>query len=461
MRRIALIVAAAACAAAGPAAGSDWTRFGYDAARSNAGPASTGITAANVGKLHRQLVRLDGTVDASPIYLGGVRVRGSKHDVFFVTTTYGRTEAIDATNGRVLWRFTPPATAKLAGTYQFTTATPVADPGRAWIYASSPDGQIWRLSVSDGHPAWRVEITRLPAREKIAAALNFADGHVIATTGGYIGDAPPYQGHVAVIDAASGKLLHVWNSLCSDRAGLLVPSTCPESDSAIWGRAGAVVEPATGDLLVATGNGFFDGKTYWGDSTLRLAPDASRLVGSWTPTNEAELNKGDTDLGSTSPALLGGGLAVQSGKDGRLRVLDLGSLSPAGRKGGELQTVGTPGGGGVFTAPAVWHAAGKTRVFVGNASGIAAWTVRARRLHPAWTAGAASTSPVVAGGLLYAYDPDGGLRVYRASTGKLVATLPCGAGHWNSPTVADGRIALPEGDANQHATSGVLDIWRR
>ena len=56
---------------------------------------------------------------------------------------------------------------------------------------------------------------------------------------------------------------------------------------------------------------------------------------------------------------------------------------------------------------------------------------------------------------------DGGLRVYRASTGKLVATLPCGAGHWNSPTVADGRIALPEGDANQHATSGVLDIWRR
>jgi len=23
----------------------------------------------------------------------------------------------------------------------------------------------------------------------------------------------------------------------------------------------------------------------------------------------------------------------------------------------------------------------------------------------------------------------------------------------------DGRVALPEGDANDHATSGVLDIW--
>ena len=31
--------------------------------------------------------------------------RGVVHDVFFVMTTYGRTEAIDASNGRVLWRY--------------------------------------------------------------------------------------------------------------------------------------------------------------------------------------------------------------------------------------------------------------------------------------------------------------------------------------------------------------------
>ena len=37
-------------------------------------------------------------------------------------------------------------------------------------------------------------ITKLPSREKIAASLNFANGHVIATTGGYIGDAPPVPG---------------------------------------------------------------------------------------------------------------------------------------------------------------------------------------------------------------------------------------------------------------------------
>ena len=54
----------------------------------------------------------------------------------------------------------------------------------------------------------------------------------------------------------------------------------------------------------------------------------------------------------------------------------------------------------------------------------------------------------------------GGLNVYVPGSGRLVATLQCGSGHWNSPIVVDGRVALPEGDANHHAQSGVLDIWR-
>jgi hypothetical protein len=32
--------------------------------------------------------------------------------------------------------------------------------------------------------------------------------------------------------------------------------------------------------------------------------------------------------------------------------------------------------------------------------------------------------------------------------------------HWQSPIVVDGRVAMPEGSANDHATSGVLDIYR-
>src|SRR4051795_4658559 len=65
--------------------GGDWARFGYTAARRNAGPAASGITAANVSKLKRQEVKLDGTVDASAIYLRGATVKGARHDVFLVT----------------------------------------------------------------------------------------------------------------------------------------------------------------------------------------------------------------------------------------------------------------------------------------------------------------------------------------------------------------------------------------
>jgi hypothetical protein len=70
------------------------------------------------------------------------------------------------------------------------------------------------------------------------------------------------------------------------------------------------------------------------------------------------------------------------------------------------------------------------------------------------------TSPVVADGLLFVYDPGGGLRIYEAASGRQLARLECGSGHWNSPIVADGRIALPEGNANRHRTDGVLNIWR-
>jgi outer membrane protein assembly factor BamB len=452
---VALMLAASASAAPRAASGHDWLRFGWSASRSSAPTFAPGITAANVRSLVRQQVKLDG------IYLHDVRAGGATHDVFFVTTTYGRTEAIDAANGKVLWRFTPPGYSSWAGTAQITTATPVADPGRQWVYAAAPNGRIYKLKVADGHAAWSVSITRLPSREKIAAALNYTNGRVIAATGGYIGDAPPYQGHVAVIEASNGRLLRVWNSLCSNRHGLIVPSSCATSDSAIWGRAGAVVDPANGQLLVATGNAPWNGTTDWGDSVLRLSADAASLIGNYTPANTEELNSTDADLGSSSPVLLSEAYLAQGGKDGKIRVLSVARMRGASpHKGGELQVLSTPSGTDLFTAPAVWHASSGTWMFAADNGGLAAYRFRNGRLSVAWRNGKGGTSPVVAGGLLWVYNPGGGLNVYVPSNGRLVATLTSGGGHWNSPIVVDGRVALPEGNSNDHAQRGVLDIWR-
>jgi outer membrane protein assembly factor BamB len=460
-----LLVAGSPSSAASARRGGDWTRFGYDAARSSSGPRATGITAANVGTLKRQRVVLPGTVDSSPIYLRGIRIARRTHDVFFLTTSYGKALAVDADTGRVLWRFTPPGYSSWAGTHMITQATPVADPSRRFVYTVAPNGRVHKLSVATGREAagWPVAITRDPEHEKIAPALNLSRGLVLAATGGYIGDAPPYQGHVVAIDAESGRIANVWNSLCSDRHSLLEPTTCPESGSAIWARSGVVAEPGTGNLLVATGNGRFDGTRYWGDSVLMLDPRGGRLLQNWTPSDQRDLETGDADLGSTAPALLGSRLAVQGGKDAKLRLLDLRHLNGQGghepRTGGELQTLSL--GEGLFAAPAVWHDGARTWLFVSTFSETHAYRLSGGRLRLAWRSASGGTSPVVAGGLLYVYGPDGGgLRVYRPTTGALVARLPAGAGHWNSPIVTDGRVALAEGDANDHGTSGVLDIYR-
>jgi outer membrane protein assembly factor BamB len=437
------------------AAGIDWARFGYDTARHGSAPGS-GITTANASTLVRRQVQLGGTVDSSPIYLHDVRVHGATHDTFFVTTTYGKTEAIDASSGRILWRFTPSSYAHTAGSSQFTNSTPAASTDRSAIYAAAPDGRIRKLRVSDGKVLWTTTITNDATHEKMTSSLNVSRGLVIATTGGYIGDAPPYQGHVVTIAESSGRIAHVWNSLCAGRHALIVPSTCSSSDSAIWSRNGAAVDPSNGALVVATGNALWNGSTDWGDSVIVLSPDASKMLRHYTPANFKELNDGDVDLGSTSPALLSGGYAVQGGKDGILRLLQLHRLPGVNaRTGGELQTLPAPGPTDVFSEPAVWN--GKW-VFVATSAGTEALLFKGGRLHPVWSNHTGGTSPALAGSLLYVAG-DGAVRVYVATSGREIATLPSGSVHWQSPIIADGRVAVAEGNANEHATTGVLDIY--
>jgi PQQ-like domain len=447
----------------------DWPEFGLDPQRRNATNRPTGITAANLGRLRRRRVALPGTVDSSPIYLHGVGVAGARRDVVVVTSSYGRTIAIDAGRGRLLWTFTPPGYARWAGSAQITTASPLADPGRRFVYAASPNGLIHKLSISSGREdragAWPARVTRDATHEKLAAALNIDGPDVLAATGGYIGDAPTYQGHVATISRASGRVRRVFNTLCANRRRLIVPRSCPQSDSAILSRGGAVVEPGGRRLLVSTGNGHWNGRTDFGDSVLELTFPRLRLRQAFTPANQADLNGGDVDLGSSAPALLGHGRALVAGKDGIMRVLDLRRLdghrpSPPQTLGGEVQTLPTPGGGELFTAPAVWRHGSRTTVFVADSEGTASYAVRGGRLHPLWANSTPGTSPVVAGGLLYVYDPSGGgIEVYAPGSSHPLGKLPGAPGHWNSPIVVDGHVVEPEGDANDHQLSGSLELF--
>ena len=122
------------------------------------------------------------------------------------TSSYGRTFAIDADSGKRLWTYTPPGYSNLVGSAQITNSTPIAEPDGRFLFTASPDGKIhkWRPPPGTRSAAapWPAVITRDPTKEKIGSALNMAGTDVIATTSGYIGDAPTYQGHVVLISPA-------------------------------------------------------------------------------------------------------------------------------------------------------------------------------------------------------------------------------------------------------------------
>ncbi len=453
----------------------DWSEFGLNPQRSDVSPLSSGITATNVAHLRRVTVSLPGTVDSSPIYLHAAHVAGSTHNVVLVTTTYGKTLAIDAPSGRILWTFTPAGYRGWAGSSQITVSSPLADPDGLYLYATSPNGLIHKLALTNGGEVrgggWPVSITRDATHEKLGAALNIDGPYLIVATSGYLGDIPPYQGHVVLIERSSGRIAGVFNTLCANRRYLIVPSDCPASDSAILSRGGVVVEPGGTRLLLSTGNGPWNGSTDFGDSVIELTVPGLAYRQAFTPTNQAELNEDDLDLGSSAPALLGEDRAMVAGKDGIIRLLSLSRLDGAApsepnRLGGEVQRLPLPGGGELFTTPAVWRASAgskrgsSTSVFIGDEHATAAYTLIGGRLHEVWQNNTPGTSPVMAGGLLYVYDPStGGIYVYRPRSGRPIARLPGTSGHWNSPIVVDGYVVEPEGNANEHKLSGTLDLF--
>lgn len=464
----------------------NWPEFGLDPQRTDASALSTGITAANVGRLHRRTVALPGTVDSSPIYAHAVSIGGATRNVVVVTTTYGKTLAIDADSRSVLWAFTPAGYLRWAGSAQITTTSPLLDPGGGWVYAASPNGLIHKLALASGAEAagWPVAVSRDATHEKLAAALNVDGRYLLAATGGYFGDAPPYQGHLVAIDRGSGKVAAVFNSLCANRRRILAPSSCPASDSAILSRGGAVVERGGRRLLISTGNGPWNGRTNFGDSVIELSFPGLPPRQAYAPVEQQQLSESDTDLGSSSPALLGQDRVLIAGKDGTMRVLSLSRLdgrsaSLPSKLGGEIQRLPLPGGGQAFSSPAVWqatrgHASAATKnrrtaikrggaaviVFIGAESATAAYRLRRGRLSLLWQNSNPGTSPVFAGGLLYVYDPaGGGIDVYRPSSGTPIAKLPGSPGHWNSPVVVDGHVVEPEGNANDHRLNGTLDIF--
>jgi hypothetical protein len=131
-------------------------------------------------------------------------------------------------------------------------------------------------------------------------------------------ETPPWHGWILGYSASTLQQVAVLNT------------TPNGSDGGIWGGGQGLLADSDNNIYVITGNGTFDPTTSgdYGDSVLKISTASGlSIVDYFTPTNQADLDAADLDLGSGGPmALPGTSLIVGSGKDGVVRVLDTANL---------------------------------------------------------------------------------------------------------------------------------------
>ena len=456
----------------------NWLQFGGDSRHGSNNTLETKITAQNVHGLTQLFkIALPETIEGAPVVLTNVTTSSGLHDVAFMTTRSGLILAIDAYSGATLWSAQPSSA-------NITMSSPAIDPSLAYVYSAGLDGYIHKYAVGTGTEVrtggWPELSTLKTNVEKDGTAITIASSggtnYLYMGVGGYIGDAGEYQGHVTTINLSTGAQT-VFNAMCSNQAVHFTlggnPDCANGQKSGIWAKAGLTFDPVTNRLYVGTGNGTFNPSAFmWGDTILALNADGTGANGgpvdSYTPTNFQSLQNSDLDLGSTNVLILANNgskyphLAALSGKDAKLRLVNLDNMSGQGgpgKVGGEISSTPLPTGGEVQNPTATWMnpADGTTWIFVVsptngmNALRLAVDGGGNPSLVPVWQAGGGGGGAFVANNVLY-YSANNNLRALDPTTGtQLWNNTGVGTIHWQAPVVVNGVLYL--GDNGRRLTA--------
>ena len=184
---------------AGLGAGNDWSSVNADVAET-AYSRLAQINAGNVRTLGLAWsLDLPGevTLEATPIEVGGV---------LYFTGSAATVYAVEATSGKILWKFDPETWKHNPQKMHFTFA---ANRGVAYqdgkIFSAAIDGRLFALDARTGRQLWSVETTDPAGPQTVTGAPRLFDGKVIIGQGGADFGA---RGYVTAYDQASGK--QVW-----------------------------------------------------------------------------------------------------------------------------------------------------------------------------------------------------------------------------------------------------------
>ena len=361
--------------AGGPAA--DVVTFKNDALRSGQYLVETTLTPANVnstsfGLLHNPQV--DGKVDAQPLYLSQLTIKGAAHNVVFVATEHGSVYAIDADAGTALWQVSLLATGeKTSDTHGCgqvqpeigITSTPVIDRtagpnGTMYVVAMSIDQsskyhqRLHALDVTTGaellsgpaeiaatFPNSAGTTTFDPGQYEERAALLLSGG-VIYTAWTSHCDAAPYSGWVIAFKQSDLTRTAVGNVAPNSGVAQSGGNGYSINGPAIWMSGDGPAADAAGNIYFLTGNGRFettlDSNSFpnqgdFGNSFVKMSLSATTLAVTdyFTMSNEVTESQSDQDLGSGGEMLLPDlmdstntvkHLVVGAGKDGKIYLVD-------------------------------------------------------------------------------------------------------------------------------------------
>lgn len=359
------------------------------------------VNTATFGKVG--FFAVDGKVDAQPLYKAGVAIRGrGVHDVLFVATERDSVYAFDAHTGATLWhasvlgRGETPSDPRGGGQVIPVigiTATPVIDPAHGTI-----DVVAMSKRVAGGRATYFQRLHALDlatGRDQVApAAIDAAitypgrgpggNGSVVAfdpkqykerdallllngvvyTSWSSHSDQAPYTGWIIGFDARTLRVASVLNINPNG-----TPRTSVNGDgsgNSFWNSGDGPAADAAGNLYNLSANGPFDPAVGdYGDAFIKAATAGGlRVVDYFAPANQQAEADVDEDLGSSGIVLTdvrgGNGiirhLAIGSGKDGNIYVVDRDNLGQFHRGGDAIyQEIPNGVGGGEFSAPAAFN----------------------------------------------------------------------------------------------------------
>lgn len=382
---------------------------------------------------------LDGAVYGEPLLVGGQIYAATENDTVY---------ALNRSTGAVIWSThlgSPEPSSDLpCGDIDplGITSTMVYDPATNSLYALAEmlGGTHTLFGINATTGAVEVQAAAeppagTPIAQQQRGALTLLNGRIYIPYGGLFGDCSDYIGQVVSLTTAGTNL-----------ASYAVPTT---REAGIWGTAGGVVD-GNGNLLYAVGNGASDTSTspYDGsDSVIELSP-ALQLLDSFAPTDWATQNAGDADLGSMTPALVGGYIYAD-GKGGSGYVLQPGHLGGIGGQIAELNENCQSYGGSAVV--------GNT-IYLPCATGPEAVTIAADGTpQQLWKSTLPAVgSPVVGGGAVWAVNYFAGeLYALDPGTGAALQQIYLGsdAPNFVSPTLAGNQVFVGT-DTGVSAVSG-------